>query len=277
MRHLFFFFAVAAVLLLPMADVAVPASRELSRHVSPAAGDDIDDRPNETWLDGRRVLWQQPSIPAPADGYPVILLLHGTVQHADAWFTGCDRWSTAQASFTRAALERGMLVVAPESRRPLLWGPRAWDAFAATVNTSLDLPMFRDIFDWLGTLPVNRSALYCAGFSSGAFMTSRLARTFPDRCAAVAVHSGADATALRLTWLGPILDCTKPLRFPGGYPPTMVIHGRHDRVVPATCGVNLYGELQRHGVPSQLLLTGGGHIWQAAHNGEILDWLTAAG
>ena len=273
MRHLLFLIIVATILFLPVIDVPTLTVRQPD--ASPSAIIEADG-PQETWLDGRRVLWQQPATPAPSGGYPVIFVLHGTVQRADAWFSGSDPWSTAQATFTTAALERGLLVVAPESRRPLFWGPRAWDAFAATVDTSIDLPFFQDIFIWLETLPVNLSTTYCIGFSSGAFMTSRLARAFPARFTAVAIHSGADATATRLTWLGPILDCTKPLHFPPGYPPTMVIHGRYDDVVPALCGINLYGELQRHGIPSQLVLAENGHVWQTAHNQGILTWLTGA-
>ncbi|MBS3773458.1 MAG: prolyl oligopeptidase family serine peptidase [Candidatus Thermoplasmatota archaeon] len=273
MRHFLFLIIVAAVLLVPVIDVATLTARQPDAALSvmiEANG------PQETWLDGRRLLWQQPTASPPTDGYPVIFVLHGAVQRADAWFGGSDPWSMAQTSFTTTALERGLIVVAPESRRPLFWGPRSWDAFAATVDTSLDLPFFQDIFAWLETLPVNSSAVYCTGFSSGGFMTSRLARTFPACFAAVAIHSGADATATRLTWMGPILDCTKPLHFPAGYPPTMVIHGRYDEVVPALCGINLYGELQRNGIPSQLVLTEDGHVWQTARNQEILDWLTGA-
>ena len=273
MRHFLFPVIVVAVLLVPVIDVATLTVRQPDTSLSAMIE---ADGPQETWLDGRRILWQQPTTPAPSGGYPVIFVLHGAVQRADAWFGGSDPWSMAQASFTMAALERGFIVVAPESRRPLFWGPRGWDAFAATVDTSLDLPFFQDIFTWLETLPVNSSAMYCTGFSSGGFMTSRLARTFPARFAAVAIHSGADAMATRLTWLGPILDCTKPLHFPVGYPPTMVIHGRYDEVVPALCGINLYGELQRHGLVTRLVLTEDGHVWQTAHNEEILDWLIAA-
>ncbi len=272
MRSLVFLGLLVALLLIPVAEVTMHVARQPA--VSLTFSADSDGR-QETWLSGRRVLWQQPALPPPPGGYPAVILLHGASQRADTWFHGRDRWSTAQTSFTHMALEQGILVVAPESRRPLFWGPRGWDAFAATLNTSDDLPFIRDIIRWLDTLPVNTSRLSCTGFSSGAFMTSRIARVFPDRFAAVAIHSGADATAIHLAWRGPELDCTMPLGFPPGYPPTMVVHGRHDRVVPATCGIHLYAELRRHDIPSALLLTDDGHIWQAAYNAEILSWLTA--
>lgn len=236
--------------------------------------------PHEEWLDGRRFLWQTPTTPPPPEGYPLLFVLHGAAQPAEAWFGRGLVWGWRQTAFAAQALQAGYALVAPDSLRPVAWGPKAWDVFSADVNSSLDLPFFAALIAWLDDAPfsVNQRALYCAGFSSGAFMTSRLARTFPRQFSAVAVHSGTDADAITLTWRGPEFDCISPQNFSPQHPPTLVVQGGKDRFVPAACGLHYYEQLQRNNISSALLYNPeGGHIWQGQFNQDILAWFAARG
>jgi predicted esterase len=145
------------------------------------------------------------------------------------------------------------------------------------VAESADLPFFIDMLDWLrkAPIPIDPKAIFCIGFSSGAFMSSRLARALPQHFTAVALHSGGDANSISLSWRGPELNCSSPLIFSSDHPPTLVIHGGRDGFVPVACGIHYYAELRRQGISTQLLLNPeGGHIWQSQFNTAILAWFS---
>lgn len=231
--------------------------------------------PNEEWIDGRRFLWQTPSTGVPKTGYPVILLLHGASQHAEAWFGEGFIWGKQQTTFTLMALEMGYIVIAPDSLRPIPLGPRAWDAFAPTVNDSIDLPFIQSILRWIGntSFQADMNRVYCVGFSSGAFMTSRIAQTLGSYFAAMAVHSGSNADAIRLTLRGPVFNCTPSHFILPTHPPTILIHGEKDNFVPLSCSQSYYEELQWAHIHSVLYIQDEGrHIWFPEYNEAIFTW-----
>lgn len=231
----------------------------------------------EEWIQNRRFLWQYPNSPPPSNGYPVLFVLHGASQDAEAWFEypGGLLWKGRQTRFVDDALLNGFCVIAPDSLYPVTPGPKAWDVFATTLNQSLDLPFFADLLQWIITAPVNLDCnrVYCIGFSSGGFMTSRLAHYFGPLFTAVAVHSGANADFITLGDQGPEFDCISPQNFSLDHPPCLIIHGGKDHLVPPECGLKFYEELQRGGIDSHLLFCAWGrHIWLSWYNAAIFEW-----
>ena len=228
------------------------------------------------YLNGRRFLWAPPvSYPA-EQGSPVLFLLHGASQFDVSWFFGLSRWSQAQAQFASQARNQGFFIIAPNSGRPIQPGPRAWDAFTPSINESEDLNFILDIIEWIdeNQPSANSSCLFCLGFSSGAFMTSRIGHTLYDKFRGLIVHSGTNADMIELTNRGPVFDCTSPQNISQTHPPTLIIHGGKDRFVPVDCGIHFHEELLRNGIMSQLLFDPeGGHIWLSTFNEDILEWI----
>ncbi len=225
-------------------------------------------------LDKRIVLWKQPEISVPENGYPVLVLFHGASQHAFAWFIGLNQWSRYETMFTEKALEKGFFIIAPESIKPIRPGPRAWDIFN-DGRDSKDIIFIENIINWLekNDLPIDSNSIYCAGFSSGAFMCSYIGHHFGNRFNAIAVHSGANSESISLTNRGPYFDLDGSYNFTSSFPPTIIIHGENDGFVPVQCAKNFYSDLQRNNIPSELLINPNeGHIWLSQYDFEILDW-----
>jgi poly(3-hydroxybutyrate) depolymerase len=226
------------------------------------------------FLNKRILFWKQPDISIPDNGYPILFLFHGAVQHGFAWFIGLNQWSKSQKIFTEKALGEGFFIIAPDSLKPIRPGPRAWDIFNDEYD-SKDYILIEDIIEWLenSDLPVDINRLYCAGFSSGAFMCSYIGHFFNNRFNAIAVHSGANSESILLSSRGPYFDLNGSYNFSSSYPPSIIIHGRDDSFVPVQCAENFYSDLQRNDIESKLLVSQNkGHIWISQYDSEILDW-----
>ncbi|MFW6121074.1 MAG: prolyl oligopeptidase family serine peptidase, partial [Petrotogales bacterium] len=236
----------------------------------------ILDAPHEEILNGRRFLWEAPNSSPPEEGYPVLFVMHGGTQHADVWFRQ-NLFSKRQSKFVTKALEKGFFIVAPDSERPEPKERKRWDYTAETFNDSLDLPFIQDIINWLNdSSPINidNSRLFCIGISGGGLMTSRIAHFFGSVFKAVAVLSGGNADFVSVPrWGLPKFDVTSPQNFSSNHPPTLVIHGARDRLVPVEAGVHFFEELQNAAIRTHLLLNSkGGHSWQWLFNDKIIEW-----
>ena len=227
-------------------------------------------------LNQRLILYQKPDTLPPENGYPVLFLLHGASQYPFSWFFPFNFWSIEQTRFSEKALDAGFFIVSPSSGRPIRPGPHAWSSFIENVNESLDLQLFISLFDWLeneDTFHLDLNHVFCAGFSSGGFMTSRLAKTFPHQFSGVLIHSGTDADSITFSELGPEFDCNSSQSYPSNHPPTLVVHGEKDQLVPYDCGLHFYEELQRNNITTSLLTDEErGHIWLSSRSNEMIDW-----
>ena len=227
-------------------------------------------------LNQRLILYQKPSSPPPEPGYPVLFLLHGASQYPFSWFFPLNSWSIQQSRFSEKAIEAGFFIIAPSSGRPITPGPHAWSSFIDDVNESRDLQLFNSLFNWLEndlSIFIDLDHVFCAGFSSGGFMASRLAKEFPDRFSGVLIHSGTDADSITFTKRGPEFDCNSPLNYSKNHPPTLVVHGEKDQLVPYECGLHLFEELQRHNITSSLLTdVEKGHVWLSMQSENMLQW-----
>ena len=95
-------------------------------------------------------------------------------------------------------------------------------------------------------------------------MTSRIGLSLGSYFKALAVHSGAHADSLHPS---PIIT--------NNHPPTLIIHGANDQLVPASLGQDLYKELLQNNITTHLLINPWGrHIWQPLFNQTILNWFS---
>lgn len=226
-------------------------------------------------IEDRFFLWIQPQQPIPEEGYPIIFLFHGATQHAFSWLLPLNKWNKNQMSFSAEALDNGFFLILLESERPITPGPRAWDVFTTNNSANRDIHYVQSIFSWLNQsqLPVNMDSVFCAGFSSGAFMCSRLALNCEQVFDAIALNSGCNADSITLTSRGPEFNLHSSFEVSSNHPPTLLIHGQTDQFVPVKCATNYYQDLINATVETQLLISPSqGHIWLSSYNQDILNW-----
>ncbi|CAE7238038.1 lipC [Symbiodinium sp. CCMP2592] len=144
-----------------------------------------------------------PGVPAPRDGYPVLFLIHG-----GAWRGGHRRCSP-QAPVLQALAAEGFLIVSCEyRRRGAQWPAQLEDCKAALEWLDKEGP----------TLGADLSDVSIAGTSAGGHL------------AALLLASGASPLRFRAALLCyPAVD---PADRVGAWPPTLIIHGELDGIVP---------------------------------------------
>ncbi len=249
--------------------------------------------PTEIYLDGRRLLYEMPAGPAPANGFPMIMFLHGATGDAERWFSGADY--ETQKVFVQMALARGYVVVAPDSRDDVTppTAPSAlnkrWHDEGETLADSLDLPFFEDILTWAGSTNVNMWQGFSLGVSSGGRMTSRNAQYFGSRLAGAVVISAGDSRQIEWPEDGDLFnpdvyDFTSPLTFESNHSPVLVITAEEDWIIPDEVGLHYYSELTAGGVDATMYYyvagqnPAGDHAWgpwTEGYHDDMLDWLDA--
>jgi poly(3-hydroxybutyrate) depolymerase len=116
--------------------------------------------------------------------------------------------------------------------------------------------------------PVDMTHLYATGISSGGYMTSRMAVSYPGRFRALAIESGSYATCL-----GPL--CTIPDTLPADHPPTLFLHGAADTTVPISTARAYDDALKARGIETKFVEdAAAGHQWITAAPEAVLDWFT---
>jgi poly(hydroxyalkanoate) depolymerase family esterase len=190
-----------------------------------------------TWTGGvavgaagaRRYRLYRPPVPRLATRLPLLVMLHGCQQDADSF----ARSTRLQA----LAAREGFMLLFPEQER--LANPRGcWNWFAtstgrafteaASIVAAIDEVCARD-----GADPARVAV---TGLSAGAGMAALLALRYPDRFAAVAMHSGvgpgaAHSVATAFGAMQGRYPPRLPLRPPAALPPLLVIQGTADAVV----------------------------------------------
>jgi polyhydroxybutyrate depolymerase len=153
--------------------------------------------------DGREYLLTVPSVPAPAQGRPLVLNLHGFTSNL-----------VQQAHYSRVPAQgaaRGYLVVTPQGTGRI---PR-W-SFPHRPGPD-DAGFLRSVVDEVGAEhAVDTTRIFSTGISNGAAMTMALADLWPGFFAAVAPVAGVNAIPAR----------------PVAALPVCAFHGTDDRIVP---------------------------------------------
>ena len=178
----------------------------------------------------RTLRWQLPAGEAPDAGWPVVVVFQGSGHSClNSFESERDaRWGGWwQAQLTAALLEAGFAVLAPGTRLDGTW----WDTnvlpWSASWERSRDHRWMEALFAAIdsGELgPLDPDALHATGISSGGYMTSRMAVSYPGRFEALAIQSAGYASCSGLV-------CRVP-ELPGDHPPTLFLHGEQDEIVP---------------------------------------------
>lgn len=220
-------------------------------------------------ISARQVHLMHPTGQPPADGWPAVLLFQGSFHSAAQMFEatrGDDFGGFYQTQLVASLLEAGFAVIAPEAQ---LDGATFWETnvlpYSVAWKTSADHAMMMDLFEALeaGTAgPINSRALFAAGISSGGYMTSRMAVSYPGRFKALAIQSGSYATCSNLLCVIPALG--------SDHPPTLFLHGEADLVVPLSTARDYMKALHEANRPARLITEDGGHQWSSHAPAEIV-------
>jgi len=100
-------------------------------------------------ISGRHVYCVHPEGMPPANGWRVIILLHGRGQSGGAWFGKGPLSMGEQKTFPQDALRANYAILAPDSGKNPISGARQWDCMHRVVERSEDLLFFRDLLNWV--------------------------------------------------------------------------------------------------------------------------------
>lgn len=222
-----------------------------------------------TSLESRDVYWQTPSSPAPDGGFPAVIVYQGS------FFAPASTWGEVastepyggfqQARMQALLLERGFTVIAPTALGGVAWQTNSgvlWELTADKPFIDALLTAVRG-----GTFgPVDTTRLYATGISSGGYMTSRMAVSYPGVFRALAIHSGSYATCAGYA-------CFVPSTLPAQHPPTRFLHGRNDLTVPLYTAESYVQRLRAQGFTTDLVIDdAAGHEWLAVSPERIVEW-----
>jgi len=214
----------------------------------------------------------------PSTGWPVVFAFQGSWFPAHLWFvsdTSLPFGGVHQGVVTRRLLDAGFAVVAPETRGGGLtyWEtnqPYAMHDWARSDDHQMMLALF-DAVRAGDYGPLDDDRLFAMGVSSGGYMTSRMAVSYPGRFRRLAIMSASYATCG-----GPV--CNLPDVVPPRHPPTMFLHGERDTVVPPQ-SMQLYARwLAAHDVVvEEVRDAAAGHGWIRAAPDAIVRFFKADG
>ena len=225
-----------------------------------------------TGLVRRDVHYQTPLGTAPAGGWPAVVIWSPSIYSAELAWTGNSLLPAGAYHDTlqiKALLDNGFAVITPESHlegftfwdtnNPLtpIWSLAPDRSFTDTILSQIRRGRFG---------PIDSDRLFSTGMSSGGYMTSRMAVSYPGVFKALAVQSGSYATCL-----GPI--CNVPSRFTTAHAPTLFLHGTADLIVPAATMYPYRDRLAAAGVPTRTVLrSGAGHEFLPESPAEVVNW-----
>jgi len=210
----------------------------------------------------REVHHQTPRGEAPPDGWPVAVLFQGSIFSAETFWAALNTDAFGymnQGLVVATLLDAGYAVVTPEAH---LEGFTAWDTnippWSTNWDTSADHAFMTAIFGAIegGTFgDLDPDRLYASGISSGGYMTSRMALSYPGRFRALVVHSGSWATCAGAV-------CTVPRSLPRDHPPVLFLHGEDDDVVPPETMESYLERLHDRGLEADAVVVPGvRHAW----------------
>lgn len=219
----------------------------------------------------RKVTFEVPLGTAPAAGWPVAIFYQGSFIAGSQMFTADrgDAFGKYQATLTiKTLLDAGYAVLAPDA---LLGGATFWQTnippWSLLWTTSSDHAFLVAILQAIrggrfGAL--NPDRLYALGISSGGFMTSRMAVSYPGLFRALAVHSASYATCSAV--------CVVP-GLPADHPPTLFLHGLLDPIVPLPTMESYRNALQRDGHEVETVINKtASHQWLPEGAQAVRDW-----
>jgi len=224
----------------------------------------------------RDVIWQVPLGTPPAKGWPVVLLFQGSLFGPKLMFSGrpSDPFGRYYVALTvKELLDAGYAVLAPAAH---VDGATFWDTnvppWSISWTYAPDNAFMQSIFESISSGlfgPLDTSRMYATGISSGGYMTSRMAVSYPGKFKALAIHSASYATCS-----GPV--CVVPTSLPSDHPPTLFLHGEADLIVPISTMKAYNARLVSKNKETRVVIDpGAGHEWLPAGPQEVVAWFNA--
>lgn len=220
----------------------------------------------------RDVHWQLPLGLPPPTGWPAAILFQGSFLPAGFfWSTFADApfaiWQ--QVVLVKSLLDAGFAVITPEAH---VEGGTYWDTnippYTLFWETAPDHFFMLDILtqiDGGGFGPIDTDRMYAGGFSSGGYMTSRMAVSYPGVFKALAIQSASYATCAGPTCFVPDL--------PEDHPPTVFLHGGLDTTVPLHTMESYAEKLEEQGTEVAAVIDpSAGHEWLESAPTLITGW-----
>lgn len=217
----------------------------------------------------RDVYWQTPLTARPSTGYPAVILYQGS-------FAGpAITWSTLskptpfggfyQGVLHARLLDKGFTVIAPAAAAGAAWQTNTGTPWENTTDSTFVAQLLVEIEK--GTYgQVDLKRLYATGISSGGYMTSRMAVSYPGRFRALAINAGSYATCA-----GAI--CNVPAKLPIDHPPTLFLHGEKDTTVPISTMRPYLEKLTAQGVATGTATDpAASHEWLSVAPDRITTW-----
>jgi poly(3-hydroxybutyrate) depolymerase len=223
----------------------------------------------------REVHWQVPNGEPPATGWPTVLMFQGSffsAEHNWAAKTDDPFGALYQTLTLKRLLDSGFAVLTPETRENggTYWDTNIWP-WAGDWEHSGDALMMAALFEQMdqGTFgPLDATRLFATGISSGGYMTSRMALSYPGKCRALAVVSASWATCGG-SW------CAMPDKMPDRHPPTLFLHGKADATVPYGTMADYESQLRREGYETSIISSeSAGHEWLPAAPEAVTNWFS---
>ena len=225
-----------------------------------------------TTLAGRSVAYETPLGAAPPGGWPAVVYFQGSFVPGDAAFAATASAAFDQYDLTRtvaALLDGGYAMIAPDASAN---GTSFWETnvppYSAAWSGCPDDLLVQALLAAVaqGQLgPIDGARLYAMGISSGGFMTSRMAVSYPGKFRALVDHSGSYATCSA--------TCAVPTPLPADHPPTLFLHGGADTVVPLAAIQPYLDALTAEGHEAKLVSDAdAGHQWLPEGPAVIPAW-----
>lgn len=223
----------------------------------------------------REIAYETPLGVAPAAGWPAVIYFQGSFVTGTSAFAaqvGAPFGAYNLTLTIKALLDSGYAVIAPNAA---MMGTTFWETNVPPYSTSwTGSPDDVFVTRILAAIPagmfgtIDPSRLYAMGISSGGFMTSRMAVSYPGVFRALADHSGSYATCSAI--------CVVPTPLPANHPPVLFLHGDTDAIVPMSAVQPYFDALQAEGIEAQLVTDpNAGHEWLAAGAATIPAWFTS--
>ena len=223
-----------------------------------------------TQVMSRDVYWQFPASAAPAAGFPAVLVYQGS------FFAPSTTWNEVpsttlfggiqQARMQALLLEHGFTVIAPTAIAGVAWQTNTGGSWESSGDKTFIDALLVEIGN--GTFgPVDVSRLYATGISSGGYMTSRMALSYPGVFRALVINAGSFATCAGIA-------CILPATLPANHPPTRFLHGRADLTVPLFTAENYRQALVAQGFEADLIIDdAAGHEWLSVAPERVVEWV----
>lgn len=263
-------------------NISTVASNTTERLARCTSGYTINCQYKTKTVGGRWVGYQVPEGTAPRNGWPTVIVYHGwnLMNSEYCWYANQGYYYGLyyKAQTISYLLNNGFAVITPDALSNLKYWQTNINQYAtADLNkwvgsqddnlvTNLIYECERGTF---GPCDVNR--LGAIGFSSGGYMTSRMAMNYQKNFKALVINSGSYYYCSG--------SCSESIAnqlsksYFQNHPPTLFLHGTRDSTVPSSTSTMYYNRLKDNGVTTDRKTESVDHQWLAQSPTQILNWM----